>query len=414
MEKDRARQLRLYAGLAGFIVASIAQAAPVTVTDVFHHLDNRSANNTGVSAGLRQFVGAVSVVPNGTDGTTGLATQGGSVITLTHQNLTVAPNFFSSAPIYSNTRNGAWDLEFNNDGDVTRVSTPDIVGAQVMDFAKNVTISGSGGEPTFTWTLPAGVTPDAFRINIFDLSSFTTSVADVIFSTNIVDSTIRSFTISAADTSLDNGKPYSIEIGFLQLRDPNIGVTNANILSRSRSFFEFWLLPEQAPPNVFLPTVLPSGAYSFSIDVLAQSMVFIDPLIAIGYDYAIGAGDPNFASVQLPVGIGDGLYDLLIWDGSDYVEFMTDVMGGLEFLFPAGGVSRFRVSGIEESAGLDPLDVTAFITGLTFVADGTFTGTMTPIVIEVASVPEPPVLALLAMALIALGLRRSTSRSRLA
>ena len=36
--------------------------------------------------------------------------------------------------------------------------------------------------------------------------------------------------------------------------------------------------------------------------------------------------------------------------------------------------------GIETSAGLNPQDATAFITGLTFVSEGSFTGTMTPII----------------------------------
>jgi hypothetical protein len=33
---------------------------------------------------------------------------------------------------------------------------------------------------------------------------------------------------------------------------------------------------------------------------------------------------------------------------------------------------------------LDPNNVTAFITGLTFIADGDFTGTMTPLITEVS------------------------------
>jgi hypothetical protein len=37
---------------------------------------------------------------------------------------------------------------------------------------------------------------------------------------------------------------------------------------------------------------------------------------------------------------------------------------------------------------LDPDNVTAFITGLTFVRSGDFTGTMTPLTVEV-TVPEP-------------------------
>jgi hypothetical protein len=55
-------------------------------------------------------------------------------------------------------------------------------------------------------------------------------------------------------------------------------------------------------------------------------------------------------------------------------------------LFPQGGVSAFRVTDIETSVGLDPNNVTNFITGLTFANSGDFTGTMTPLT---EFVPDP-------------------------
>jgi hypothetical protein len=42
-------------------------------------------------------------------------------------------------------------------------------------------------------------------------------------------------------------------------------------------------------------------------------------------------------------------------------------------------VDRFRILGVEASAGLDPNNGAAFVTGLKFVQDGEFTGTMIPI-----------------------------------
>jgi len=70
------------------------------------------------------------------------------------------------------------------------------------------------------------------------------------------------------------------------------------------------------------------------------------------------------------------------------------------FDFPAGGVDAFTVTGIDPADGLDPADTTAFITGLTFVADGTFTGSQTPITAQVAAVPEPGSAALLVSGLL--------------
>jgi len=109
--------------------------------------------------------------------------------------------------------------------------------------------------------------------------------------------------------------------------------------------------------------------------------------------------DPNFASVLLP-NIGDGLFDLF------YSGLHVGLGAGIQYFFPAGGVSQFAVTGIETSAGLDPGDTSAFVTGLTFVTPGSFTGTMTPITQEISAVPEPSSLAILASAVGLLALRR--------
>ena len=57
----------------------------------------------------------------------------------------------------------------------------------------------------------------------------------------------------------------------------------------------------------------------------------------------------------------------------------TPVNANTQFFFPVGGVSTFSVTGIDPSAALDPSDAGAFVTGLTFVSAGSFSGTMTPI-----------------------------------
>jgi hypothetical protein len=105
--------------------------------------------------------------------------------------------------------------------------------------------------------------------------------------------------------------------------------------------------------------------------------------VAVGYDYAIGPGDPRFASVTLPAGIGDDLYEIYLFDDAGRAYPAAQVAAGevlrFEDLGVSGGVARFRVLGIEPSSGIDPTDLTAFVTGLSFTGDGAFTGTMTPI-----------------------------------
>jgi hypothetical protein len=113
------------------------------------------------------------------------------------------------------------------------------------------------------------------------------------------------------------------------------------------------------------------------VDVVPGVPVFIDPPVAVGYDYSIGKGDPRIATARLPIGIGDSLYRVK-------AQGRKFVVGGGELLdfrangFP-GGVTDFTVTCIETDAMLDPANPQAFPTELTFVGAGTFTGTMKPI-----------------------------------
>ncbi|HZZ94342.1 MAG TPA: hypothetical protein VFE23_17405 [Usitatibacter sp.] len=128
---------------------------------------------------------------------------------------------------------------------------------------------------------------------------------------------------------------------------------------------------------VELPASMSGGSFMFSLPVEAYTPIYIDPQVALGYEYATGRGDLAFATVRLPIGIGDSRYTLIV-NGHSFA-----LAGGELFDFRAhgypNGVNKFRVTDIEMDAALDPVNPHAFPTELTFTASGTFTGTMTPL-----------------------------------
>ena len=200
------------------------------------------------------------------------------------------------------------------------------------------------------------------------------------------------------DGILEPDHLYSVAIQLYGLRElPAGGNPHFTTTERlSRSFFDFSTeilqIPDDAP--VYLPSVDPSGSptgdaiYTFHLEVEAGQTVFIDPVVAVGYDYEIGDGDPNFKSVMLPE-VGDNKFNLYLFNGANYV-FEAIIEAEDLYSFDSDGVDRFRIMGIEASAGLDPNNATAFPTALTFVSDGSFTGTMTPIVVNQVDIDIKP------------------------
>lgn len=98
-------------------------------------------------------------------------------------------------------------------------------------------------------------------------------------------------------------------------------------------------------------------------DPSSLNPVYIDPEIAVAYEYSV-EGPNSFRSLILP-DIGDGLFDLYLFDGSDYI-FEATLSALEEYFFGTTGIDRFLVTGIEASAMLELDDPLAFATGLTF------------------------------------------------
>lgn len=164
-----------------------------------------------------------------------------------------------------------------------------------------------------------------------------------------------------------------------------------------------------SPENPLLPIDDDTPeSFDFSFEVTEPTIpVFIDPIVAVGYDYVVENG-PNITSVILP-DIGDGEYEVYGFDGVDFNIFLGDAYANIAFDFVLGGVDQFQVLGIEVSEMLDPTDQTAFITGLTFASAGPVTMSQTPVTFDVpvSSVPETSTLPLLGLGLLSfISLRR--------
>lgn len=407
--------------------AGLVQAAPITANGPYQFLDNRSSNDANLTPGIGYQFGVNFVSPPA--GTTAFAEQGpfqassGTARPVVGLDLTVNPNFFGGGCSWAANpdciaQSGSWRITLQNGPDTAIRFTPTVSNVTPLPFVDNVTISGTGSRPTFNWTVPAGTTPESIVMRIRDNGSpkGPAGISDLIFIDYFPGNT-TSFTVPATlpatGAALDLNQKYSLEIGLVDFRSgtsfiPGSGNTGGRIGQmfvgterQSRSFFGFTPLAGTVPPNVYLPTpdLQPNGvpAYNFRITDVGGRQVFIDPLVAVGYDYEIGALDTvRFASVLLPLGIGDNLFDLWLWEGTGYVDSGIDLTGGVEFLFGGTGVERFRILGIDPAAGVSPFDATAFITGLTFVGTGDFTGRMIPITVEV---PEPATWALVLLAL---------------
>ena len=107
------------------------------------------------------------------------------------------------------------------------------------------------------------------------------------------------------------------------------------------------------------------------------SLVWVDPIVATGYDFVVYSG-PAMVTVEIPPGYGDDVFDLYLHDGTDWYDTNIDIDAGVSYTFQSP-VDRMSIRGIETYEMLDPSDPTAFVTGITYASNGTVLMTMTPV-----------------------------------
>src|SRR5665213_2854053 len=178
-------------------------------------------------------------------------------------------------------------------------------------------------------------------------------------------------------------------------------------------------LPGQTPQNPLMPQS--SGPNSPDLvpctsAICGKTWAYFDPLVAVGYNYQLlqNGTSVGVTDIRVSTKIGNGQYQLYlqtlngIWidvaaidanpngitaDDFDVVAFLEtlDQQQDQEFGITdaADGLTQFSIRDIDPSAGLDPNDPTAFISGLQF--SGNFNGDVliTPLELDTATGSDP-------------------------
>lgn len=446
-------------GVATVVRPEMAEAqVPPTVTNTFATRLQDSANSGNLATGDILVFGAQSVTPSASPPSYGVAFQCpiGSTCTpstpstyttlaLFNPGWALVPDEWRATTPYSSLLTDPWGLKVSSSitmSPANVVDTPAVGNVGRMPYVQSMTVQGSGLTPTISWVLPSSpsVPIDNERVIVFNNTTpatgkfvaphyqLTFTHADSVYvSPALASGSTLPTSFQIPSGVLQNAQTYSIAIELANMRQGASLLPecfNCSMDSESNSFFDFTPINGQTLgignaavnlPINFQPIPTSSGLisdvlYHFNVgDVGPDAQTFIDPLVAIGYIYTTGAGDPNFKSVDAVTDVGDGIYALSVWDGTSWILADSSLAAGDVFDFTANGysngVSRFEITGIDPSAGLSPTDITAFVTGLTFMSEGSFTGTMEPIVAEV-TVPEPATIALFGIGLAGLGFTR--------
>lgn len=154
------------------------------------------------------------------------------------------------------------------------------------------------------------------------------------------------------------------------------------------------------------------GGFGFTFEPL-DGFTFIDPIVAVGYDYEVLSG-PDFTEVVLPSLPFDSTYDLW-YEGSGGLEFLSSIAAGSPFSFLdvlGTEVSFFRVVGIDIQNMLDPSDPLAFPTGLKFASLDEVEMSMTPLTANTVIPEASSSVIWLGLGAIGLFLRRFWGKKR--
>lgn len=280
-------------------------------------------------------------------------------------------------------------VTFNGPTSVT-VTAPSFDRGALPPFVTDLRVSG-GLSPTLTWRVPPGTAANRASLQIRLVQGESADGSRITRATlvhsdgNLPVAADMSYTITTLNNAALLELPTTLQIGSKYEVSVQLDiVAGGELKGRSRTFFEYTPLNNTSSNvAVYLPSVGTNGAFKFDVTVDAGQTYDIDPETAVGYIYETGAGDPSFRNVALP-NVGDGRYTIEVFDpalGRYNQGFSANAGTSYDFVAMGygQGVAKFRVKGIEASAGLDSTNTTAFITTVGFTGAGRFTGTMKPV-----------------------------------
>lgn len=149
------------------------------------------------------------------------------------------------------------------------------------------------------------------------------------------------------------------------------------------------LLPssDQSDPSTFVFRDVRIGDKGLGV----SQPIFIDPVVAIGYDYSVTSSSTNgplFASVLIPGPLAQGDSEFLL-ELPGFGSFPLLAGSSFDLLnYQSTGFGSFRITGISPDELLDPSSPTAFVTGVTFTGPGVATITQQAITSS-TNVPGP-------------------------
>jgi hypothetical protein len=265
-------------GAVGVSSSADATPTPLTVAGPFLYYVNQGPSTLFGGGGDYIAYGADTVVPNGAAGTTGSftsSTQSGPINFIPDP---VDQNLFYSQRLLSSFNNSdltnPWTITFQNTG-TTPTKVPNMLslfGPGEIPVAQSVTLSGTGANPTFSWSAPAGLIADGYRIQIFQNSPN----IGAIIAANLTQPT---YTVQGSLLQLNT--TYTIETEILTTKNGSTtNLSNNNLSASSRVYSTFQILPVGAPGPVNLPTVTVSGGqviFGFNLTVQPGITYYIDP-----------------------------------------------------------------------------------------------------------------------------------------